>query len=273
MLKSWERLGDIVIFATMMVISVALLLARNEPMVRGLRAAALELSGGVESTFAVGGRFLNALSENERLRQENINLSGELARARGALLENGRLRAMLGYADSLGSRRVAARIVYKDITRERNTFTIDKGSLDGVATDMAVVEPRGVVGRITLVSPRYSQVMTYQNTDFFLPVRIHPHLGDGILRWSGDRRDLLEVDHVMKTAPVDSGQLVVTSGYSSIFPPGIPIGTVESHESPPGQPSWRIFVRPLASLGDVEHVFVLTQRPDPERMQARDPRR
>lgn len=272
MLKSWERLGDFLIFAALLVISIVTMLSRNEPMVRGLRAASLELSGVVEGTFAIAGRYLRALNENEMLLEENIRLSGELARSREALLENDRLRAMLGYADSLSFRRVAARTVYKDITRERNTFTIDAGSIEGVAVDMAVVEPRGIVGKIVLVSPRYSQVMTFQNTDFFLPVRIQPHLSDGILRWSGEYRDMLEVDHVMKTAQVARGQLVVSSGYSAIFPPGIPIGTVDSVMSPPGQPSWRILVRPLASLGDVEHVFVLTERPAPERLKLADPR-
>jgi len=271
MLRLWERLGDWILFALLLVVSVVTLLSRNEPMVLGLRARALGLTGTVEGTFAVAGRYLRALEENASLREENIRLSSEVARSREAIIENERLRSMLAYADSLPPERVAARIVYKDITRERNTLTIDVGRMHGVEMDMAVLDPRGIIGKVTLVGERFSQVMSYQNTDFFVPARIQPHQADGIVRWSGEVRDRLEMDHVMKTEPVGAGQVVVTSGYSSVFRPGIPIGVVERVEAPAGRPSFRVYVRPLATLGDAEHVFVLLERPDPDRIPPTQP--
>ncbi len=266
MLRLWERFGDWILFAALVILSVVIVLSWNEPMVKGFRARALGLTGTVESTFAVAGSYLRALEENENLRADNIRLSGDLARAREAVLENDELREMLAYEDSLTSESIAARIVYKDILRERNTLTIDVGRADGVEVDMAVVDPRGIVGKIVLVGERFSQVMSYQNTEFFVPAKIHPHQSDGIVRWSGDRRDLLEMDHVMRTDPVEVGQEVVTSGYSAVYPPGLPIGAVERVDELPGDPSWRVFVRPFALLGDAQHVFVLLARPDPERI-------
>jgi rod shape-determining protein MreC len=266
MLRLWERLGDWILFAALIIVSVVIILSWNEPMIKGFRARALSLTGTVESTFAVAGGYLRALEENESLRAENIRLSSEVARLREASLENERLRDMLAYADSLPPERLPARIVYKDILRERNTLTIDVGRRNGVEVDMAVIDPRGIVGKVVLVGERFSQVMSYQNTEFFVPAKIQPHQSDGIIRWSGERRDLLEMDHVMKSDPVEPGQPVVTSGYSSVFRPGLPIGVVERVEALSGTPSWRVFVRPLAQLGDAEHVFVLLERPDPERI-------
>lgn len=266
MLRLWERFGDWILFAVLVFVSVVIILSWNEPMIKGFRARALGLTGIVENTFSVAGSYLRALEENEALRNENIQLSGELAMAKEAEAENVRLKIQLDYRDSLSSESIAARIVYKDILRERNTLTIDVGRRDGVDVDMAVIDTRGIIGKVVLVGERFSQVMSYQNTDFFVPARIQPQNSDGIIRWSGERRDLLELDHVMKTDPVEAGQTVVTSGYSSVFQPGIPIGKVARVEELPGDPSWRVFVRPLALLGNAQHVFVILDRPDPERI-------
>ena len=266
MLRLWERFGDWIIFAALVIAAVVIILSWNDPMVKGFRARALGLTGTVENAFAVAGSYLRALEENESLRSENIRLSGQLARSTERVREADRLQQMLDLEDSLATDVVAARIVYKDILRERNTLTLDVGSADGVEVVMAVVEPRGILGKVVLVGEHFSQVMSYRNTEFFVPAKISPHQSDGIVRWNGQEEDLLVMDHVMKTDPVEVGQEVVTSGYSSIFRRGLPIGVIARVESPPGEPSWHVFVRPAAELADAYHAFVILDRPLPDRM-------
>jgi rod shape-determining protein MreC len=132
---------------------------------------------------------------------------------------------------------------------------------------MAVIVPSGILGRVSLVSERHSLVMTFLNTDFFVPAKVRPHLSDGIVHWSGETRDRLELEHVMKTEPVEDGQEVVTSGYSSVFRAGLPIGVVEGVQPRTGEASWKIFVRPHAAIDQIEHVFVLLEKADPERIE------
>jgi rod shape-determining protein MreC len=266
MLRLLERFGDWFLLAGLVLISVVTILTANHDMVRGLRARALELSASIENQFANAGRYMRALDENERLHQENIRLSSQVALSREALLENDRLTSLLGLPDSLTGRRVAARVISKDITRQWGTLVIGVGRQEGVEEGMAVVDSRGVVGVVNLVSEHHAQVKSYLNPGFSTPVKIQPHLSDGILSRDVSNPAMLEMKHVPRTDPVAPGQLVVTSGYSGIFRPGLPVGVVDTMLALPGRLSWRILVAPAAPLGNLHHVFVLLDKPDPDRL-------
>jgi rod shape-determining protein MreC len=92
-----------------------------------------------------------------------------------------------------------------------------------------------------------------------------PLRAEGIVRWDGERLDRLQLDHVVKTEPVETGQQVVTSGHSNIFPPGRRVGTVDSVAAPPGRNELQIFLRPAVPLYEISHAVVILRTPDPER--------
>ncbi len=263
--KVWDRIQDWVIFFALLVVAVATMAARNEPVVRGLRAASLETTSWVEARFAWAGGYFRALEENSLLREENIDLSSEVALSREAQSENERLRTLLGFRDSTELRMHAARVVNKDW--EQNLLTIDAGAADSVKLDMPVVDDRGIIGKVVLVSEHYARVMPYLNTDFLLPARILPFQAEGILKWEGQRRDQLLLDHIPRTEPVIRGQLVVTSGYSGAFPSSFPVGYVDSVATKPGRPELLVYVRPTSPIDRAEYVFVILERPDPERVE------
>ncbi|NNE69734.1 MAG: rod shape-determining protein MreC [Rhodothermales bacterium] len=266
MIRLWERFGDWFLLIALVLVSLMVLLTVNTPMVRGLRARSLEMSSRVEDRLAAAGRYLGALQENERLREENIRLSSELALRREAALENERLRGLLGIPDSLVGRRVAARVVSKDITRQRNSLVISVGSEHGIAENMAVVDPRGIVGVVDLVGPRHSVVRSFLDPGFMMPVKIEPHLSDGILERSQDRPDRLEVLHVPTTDPIATGQRVVSSGYSGIFRRGLAVGVIDSVSVSEDGLFWEIRVDPATPLSTLQHVFVLTDQPEYDRL-------
>lgn len=266
MIRFWDKIREWVLLFGLLFISLMVLLSVNEPMLLGLRARALETTGSVESWFAWLGNYVRALEDNQALREENIRLSSEVARAREAVIENDQLRNLLGVIDSTDFDLLPAEIISKDITRERNIIVLDVGSDDGVVVGMAVVDTRGILGKTVLVGDRYSRVMTYLNVDFYTPVKIRPSESDGLLRWDGERHDRLLLEHVVRSQQVNPGESVVTSGYSGVFQPGIPIGIVDSVFVRPGMTTWQIYVTPLARLDNATHVFVVKTIPDPERM-------
>ena len=270
--RLWDRIRDWVVLAVLLVSAVGVMLMQNEPLLRGLRATALEATSAVEARFAWVGRFSRALDENEALRRENIEFSSELARLREARLENERLRNLLAFRDSTTYPMVGARIVSKDIYEDDNYLTLDVGRVDCVKVDMAVVDERGILGKVVFVSENYSRVMPYLNTRFRAPAKVQELGATGLIRWGGTRSDGLTLDHVVKTEPVEPGQLVVTSGYSAIFPPGYPIGRVDSVALRAGRNVLDILVSPLASLDTAEHAFVILTRPDPERLELEERR-
>lgn len=264
--RLWDRIRDWVVLAVLLVSAVGVMLFENEPLLRGMRAGALDATSWVEARFAWVGRFSRALDENEILRRDNIDLSSELARLREARLENERLRRLIAFRDSTDHPMVGARIVSKDLFEGENLLTLDVGRADCVDVDMAVLDERGILGKVIFVSENYSRVLPYKNTSFRVPAKVQEIGAVGIARWPGTQDDLLSLDHVVKTEPVEKGQLVVTSGFSSVFPAGFPIGRVDSVALRHGRNELDILVRPLAKLGDAEHAFVLIRRPDPERL-------
>ncbi|NNE33686.1 MAG: rod shape-determining protein MreC [Rhodothermales bacterium] len=263
----WDRVRDWVLLAAFIAISGIVLTSQNEPVVRGLRSIALQAAGGIEEKFAWIGNYLSALDENDRLRAENVLLSSQVARSREAIIENERLKSLLVLADTTQIRTLAARIVSKEIDRQQNLLTLDVGSNDGVEIGMAVIDQNGVLGRTVLVSPSYTRVMPYLNTEFRLSAKIQPNQAAGIIRWDGRDPDFLNLDQVIKTEPVEPGQEVVTSGYSGIFPSGYPIGVVTSVEIRTGRNDLNILVRPYSRYTIAEHAFVILYKPDPERIE------
>ena len=271
--RLWDQIRDWVILLVLVLVSVVAMLAQNEPMLRGLRGFALETTSRVEARFAWVGHFFRALDDSEILLEENIELSSQVARSREARIENERLRALLALQDSSAYPMVAARIITKDIFRQENFLTLDVGRRDSVDVGMAVVDEQGILGKIVFVSENYSRVMPYLNTDFRVPAKVQPLQAAGIARWTGTRADdALLLEHIVKTEPVEVGQLVVTSGFSGVFPPGLPVGTVEAVQGKAGRNELEILVTPASSLRTAEHAFVLQIRPDPERLELEEER-
>ena len=271
--RLWDRIKDWVVLAGLLLFSVVAMLAQNEPMLRGLRGFALETTSRVEARFAWVGHFFRALDDSEDLRAENIELSSELARLREARLENERLRALIAFRDSSDYQMVPARIIPRDIFQQENLFTLDVGRGDSVDVGMAVIDEQGILGKVVFVSENYSRVMPYLNTDFRVPAKVQPSQASGIARWTGTRAtDRLLLEYLVKTDSVEVGQLVVTSGFSGVFPPGIPVGTVEEVRGKQGRNELEIDVRPASPLSKAQHAFVLLLRPDPERLELEEER-
>ena len=261
------HIRDGLFLGTLLIISGFTMLTSNRGVVRSMQAGALETTAWLEARYARLAQNFNAISENTVLREENIRLSSQLARSREVLIENERLRHLIGYRDEAAYDLFPARIINKDLTGQWNYLTLDVGEVNGVTTQMAVINERGILGYTTLVSEHYSKVIPYINTEIHIPAKIHPLQAYGIVRWDGVRTDRLHLDSIVKTEPVETGQSVVTAGYSSIFPPGLAIGSIDSISVRPGRDELTIFVRPAASISTAEHVFVVRERPDPERIE------
>lgn len=260
-----SRLGDWLVLVACVVVATTVMLTQNQPLVRTLRAQAIEVTAQVEGTFAWAGRYLRVLEENEELRRENIQLSSEVARTRAVRQRNEELERLLNLTDSSSARLRPARIVTKDIFSQNNFLTLDVGRADGVEEGMPVVHENGIVGTVVLVSDEYAKVMPFLNTDFRVPGVVLPLRAEGIVRWDGEQLNRLQLDHVVKTETVEAGQDVVTSGHSGIFPAGRVIGTVDSVASPPGRNELRIFLRPAVQIHEISHAVVILRPADAER--------
>jgi len=263
----WNRIRDWLLFYLFLVLSIVAMVSKNDPMLRGMRSMALNVTSKVETRLAWAGSFLRTLDENKKLLQENIEFSSQLAYLRQSDLQIQQLNTALGFQTDSTYATIATRVLTKDLFGENGFITLDAGRSNGVDIDMAVVSPRGIIGRVIFVSEHYSRVLSFQSTAFHVPAEIQTQHSQivGIISWPGDNRRLLALDNVVRTADVEEGQTVLTNRASGIFPPGYPVGTIASVENQAGENLLKIRVLPAEDLSRVQHAFVILRLPDAER--------
>nr|WP_293471298.1 rod shape-determining protein MreC [Prevotella sp.] len=183
-----------------------------------------EWDSAVESFFSLSGVNSQLTQRNAFLEQQVRMLDDSIARlTRSQEAAVTRLSSMVPFQ---GCRLVPAKVVANMVNRYDNLITIDKGSADGVKRDMGVVCGMGVVGIVYLVSEHYSIVIPALNSHSNISCTIQRRGYFGYLRWRGGSSQLAYLEDVPRHAHFKLGDNVVTSGYSSVFPPGVMVGKV-----------------------------------------------
>ena len=183
-----------------------------------------EWDSAVESYFSLSGVNSQLTQRNAFLEQQVRMLDDSIARlTRSQEAAVTRLSSMVPFQ---GSRLIPAKVVANMVNRYDNLITIDKGSADGVKRDMGVVCGMGVVGIVYLVSEHYSIVIPALNSHSNISCTIQRRGYFGYLRWRGGSSQLAYLEDVPRHAHFKLGDNVVTSGYSSVFPPGVMVGKV-----------------------------------------------
>ena len=160
---------------------------------------------------------------------------------------------------------IPAKVVSNSVDRNDNLMTIDRGSEDGVEKDMGVACGNGVVGVVYLVSDHYSVVMPVLNYHSRISCAIRRRGYFGYLKWQGGDANIAYVEDVPRHAKFKRGDWVETSGYSSIFPPGVLVGKIiEVYNSRDGL-SYRLKVQLTTDFGNVRDVCVISDKGIAER--------
>jgi rod shape-determining protein MreC len=232
------------------------------PVARGANYVSRAVSLWVSFVASIG----RMKRENEALSAEVDQLRSEVVQLSEAARENARLSSLLELKSSLDGRAVAARVVYRDPASWLETAVIDKGSSQGVGTGMAVVGPRGVIGRTTSVTAHTATVL----------FAIDPRSAIGgidsrsrdlvIAEGIGDGSGLLRVRPIGADCDIVAGDVIVTSGMGGIYPKGHIVADVISVEQDKYGVSTTAIARPRVDFQRLEEVLVLI---DPTRGAAR----
>ena len=183
-----------------------------------------EWDSAVESFLSLSGVNSQLTQRNAFLEQQVRMLDDSIARlTHSQEVAVARLSNMVPFQ---GCRLIPAKVVANMVNRYDNLITIDKGSADGVKRDMGVVCGMGVVGIVYLVSEHYSIVIPALNSHSNISCTIQRRGYFGYLRWRGGSSQLAYLEDVPRHAHFKLGDNVVTSGYSSVFPPGVMVGKV-----------------------------------------------
>ena len=216
----------------------------------------------VEMVRAAGGYvggLKSALAREERAQQMLAQQSLRAAQVEYSMMENERLRALLGLLPRLQTPAQAAQVIYHagDIYSRR--AVIDRGQVQGVAPGSPVMDENGVLGQVTRVYPWSSEVTLLSDRDQVAPV-VNARTGQqGVLYGSAQAAGaMLELRYTAVTEDVREGDLLVTSGVDGVYPSGLPVARVAQVERSGGNTSFAyILCEPQARLGAVAHVMVL----------------
>lgn len=219
------------VFLVLEVLSMVLLFRYNSyqgsvwfSSVNAVTGKVYEWDSAVESYFSLSGVNSQLTQRNAFLEQQVRMLDDSIARlTRSQEAAVTRLSSMVPFQ---GCRLIPAKVVANMVNRYDNLITIDKGSADGVKRDMGVVCGMGVVGIVYLVSEHYSIVIPALNSHSNISCTIQRRGYFGYLRWRGGSSQLAYLEDVPRHAHFKLGDNVVTSGYSSVFPPGVMVGKV-----------------------------------------------
>ncbi|HEX9682056.1 MAG TPA: rod shape-determining protein MreC [Acidimicrobiales bacterium] len=230
----------------------------------GALAAIEPLRDAAEAVFDPVGDVLAAMFERDDLGAENERLRAQLAETSAAALaaadvvrERDALLDLLGLEVVGDIPSVAARVVSAGTGNADVAIEIDRGSDDGVAEGMPVVAAGGLVGRVERTAPQRSIVRLITDGSQSVGVRL---VGDGdvALATGNGRGRHLSVELVAPDVEMTIGDLVVTSGLEeSVYPPGIPVGTVRSDRLTPSAFERQVTLDPAADLGRLTFVAVL----------------
>ena len=154
-------------------------------------------------------------------------------------------------------KQIPAKVVSNSLKDANNLMTIDKGSADGVRKDMGVVSGTGVVGIVYLVSPHYAVVIPLLNTKSNVSCKIENRDYFGFLNWQGGSTDQAFLDDIPRHARFKLHENIVTSGYSSVFPPGILVGKILHVYNSPDGVSYRLCVQLATDFSTLRDVSVI----------------
>jgi len=194
--------------------------------------------------------------ENERIREENLNLLSRVSQLEGVLRENEFLRKQIGLSLPEDKELVLANIVGQEPAGLGQYILIDKGKKDGLKEkDVVVTAGNLLVGQIVEGADSFSKVRLITDPNSRINALIQK---TGIIGLTESRQD---IDLVIGLLPqgeiIEEGELVVTSGLAGIFPPGLLIGRIERIISSDAQISQRARLKPAVDFNNLDRVFII----------------
>ena len=212
-------------------VASCVLLFRNSPYQHHVfLTSANSVVSGVYSASSSVTAYFNLKGINEDLQRRNTDLELEVLNLKRTI----DFYREKEYADSVpvdsSLQRysfITAHVINNTITKSHNYITLNKGTEDGLRPEMGVVDQNGVVGIVNVVGPHSARVISLLNPFLRLSCKVKGHNHFGSLVWQGNDYTYAILEELPRHAEFQNGDTIVTSGYSTVFPEGVPVGVVE----------------------------------------------
>lgn len=256
LLKFILRFHFTILFLIIEAVSFMMIVTYNESQHTSFFSSSNYVAGKLNSSLA-------SISDYFSLKQVNEDLSVENARLRNMLKGSFKSNKItfLEIHDSVYSQQykfTSAKVIRNSANRDHNYFTIDKGSKHGIKPEMGVIGPNGVAGIVKNVSRNFATVISILNKKLFISGRLSSSGYFGSINWPGDNyleAKLMDIPYHVK---LHVGDTIVTSGFSSIFPEGMLIGTVSDFHLDESDAFYEIDLRLSQDMKEITYVHIIS---------------
>lgn len=265
-----QKYNHWLLFVVLEVVSLVLLFQFNGYQGSVWFTSANYVSGKVYEASSAVVHYFSLSKINEDLTLRNVylekqvsSLSDRLDRLSG----DSTLSGAVQNASLNGYRVIPAHVISNSIDKQDNFITIDKGSADGIRPDMGVACGKGIVGIVYQASAHYSVVIPVLSSHSNISCMIAGRGYFGYLRWTGGSSRYAYVDDIPRHAHFRLYDKVVTSGYSSVFPPGMMVGKILHVYNSADGLSYRLMVELSTDFGNLRDVCVIDDKVMQERLE------
>ena len=209
-----------------------------------------------------------AISEYFSLKEKNRELSEQIFKLNREVeslnqrLEKSRLDSLSSNYSSYSASKfdfIPAKVIKNNLNKQHNYIILDKGSKDGITTQSGVITPDGVVGIVDAVSRNYAYVISLLNSELNISARIGDSGAAGPMSWDGISSNKAILKEIPLQYKFEEGDTVYTSGFSSIFPPDIPLGVTGKTKVVNGA-TYEVKVQLFQNFSSLRYVTIVKNR-------------
>lgn len=212
-----------------------------------------EWNNSVVEFFKLAAANENLSEENTALKNQIVNLQNKLSTLQAETPDS--VRFMI--APEMEYQFISAKVINSTTNKIQNYITLNKGAIDGIKVDMGVVSDEGVVGIIKTVSNRFSVVIPILNPKIQVSSKFKRNNYTGSLVWPGNDYRFSALTDIARHVKLSLGDTLISSGLTSTFPEGIPIGYIEDFNIKESDAYYNIKVKLAVNFRTLSHVKVI----------------
>jgi rod shape-determining protein MreC len=252
----FRRFYFFVLFFALEIASLVFVFTNNYYHEAGYFNSSNRIAGSIYSTYSGITSYFNLKNVNDQLAQENARLLNSVSGIKDTSAHK-KLPKINPYGQQYNF--ILAEVISNSTNLPNNYLTLDAGTEQGIAEGMGVISPSGIVGIVVKVSEHYSVVMSLLHKKTLVSAMFKKSGTFGTLSWD-DKMDyrFASLTQIPMSEKVKSGDTIVTSGFSSIFPKGIMVGMVDSYKEIPEQYFYNIRVKLSVDFKNLKYVYVVS---------------
>ncbi len=244
-------------FLFLEIIAVALIINNHSFHKSKVISSTNYITGGIYEKYSEVSEYLSLKERNKNLTVENTILKNKLEKLYSFIdsVTITKIIDTLNYNQQY--KYINGKIINNSYNKSDNFITINRGSTNGVSSEMAVINNKGLIGITDNVSPKYVRVQSILNSNSKINASFKNSNHFGTLLWNGKDYNIVQLTDIPRQAIFKVGDTIITGGRSTIFPKGIPIGTVANIPEKLSATN-TIDIKLFNDMSNLGHIYIIT---------------